>query len=208
MIRNTVFGLVPAFALAVGLLALTPLSSFAHCDTMDGPVVVDARAALAGADITPVLKWVLPEGEAEIRSAFQQTLSVRKLGGEARELADRWFFETLVRVHRAGEGAPYNGLKPAGSVADPSIILADKALEEGSVESLTEKISQAAAQGIRENFEPAYAAKKHSGHNVEAGRKYVAAYVQYIHYVEKLHAVIKSDAAHTEPAENASAHQH
>ncbi len=104
-----------ATALAtVSLLA--PRMALAHCDTLDGPVVIDARTALQQQDVTPVLKWVTANAEAEIRTAFDQVLAVRKLGGAAQALADRSFFETLVRVHRAGEGAPYTGLKPAGSV--------------------------------------------------------------------------------------------
>jgi Family of unknown function (DUF6448) len=41
---------------------------------------------------------------------FQRILLLRRLGHEAKELAARFFFETLVRIHRAGEGAPYTGL--------------------------------------------------------------------------------------------------
>ena len=96
-------------------LTLVPRPALAHCDTLDGPVVKDARAALDAKDLTPVLKWVEYEKEGEIREAFQHALAVRALGPEARALADRFFFETLVRVHREGEGAPYTGLKPEGT---------------------------------------------------------------------------------------------
>jgi hypothetical protein len=84
----------------------------AHCDTLDGPVVQTARTALEKGDITPLLKWVRVEDEKEIKDAFEKTLAVRRKGAEAKELADMYFFETLVRIHRAGEGAPYTGLKP------------------------------------------------------------------------------------------------
>ena len=89
---------------------------FAHCDTLDGPVVKTARAALEKGDVTPILKWVKKENEAEIRDLFKKTLSVRSKGKEAQELADMYFLETLVRVHRAGEGEPYTGLKPSVAV--------------------------------------------------------------------------------------------
>jgi hypothetical protein len=36
---------------------------FAHCDTLDGPVVAAARQALQQRDVTPVLKWVNAEME-------------------------------------------------------------------------------------------------------------------------------------------------
>ena len=86
----------------------------AHCDTLDGPVVTAAKEALDTGDANPVLIWVQEKDEAQIREAFNKTLSVRKLSPETKDLADMYFFETLVRVHRAGEGASYTGLKPAG----------------------------------------------------------------------------------------------
>ena len=105
--------LLAVMAALIGLLALiVPQPAFAHCDTLDGPVVLDAKAALEKGDVTPVLKWVKKDNEKEIRKVFSHTLAVRKLNPEARELADHYFFETLVRVHRAGEGAPFTGLKP------------------------------------------------------------------------------------------------
>jgi Family of unknown function (DUF6448) len=89
---------------AVGLLTLSSRPALAHCDTMDGPVVRDARVALDSRDVTPVLKWIAPGKEGEIREAFQHAVTGRALSAEARTLADRLFFETLVRVHREGEG--------------------------------------------------------------------------------------------------------
>lgn len=101
-----------AICLAAALWSAPALR--AHCDTLDGPVVAAARVALDKGDNTPVLKWIRAGQEAEVRTAFEQALVERTKGPEARELADRYFFETLVRVHGAGEGAPYTGLKPAG----------------------------------------------------------------------------------------------
>ncbi len=87
----------------IGLLC-TALSknAFAHCDTLDGSVVQTARIALEKGDVTPLLKWVHADDEKEIRVAFQKTLAVRAKGAAAKELADMYFFETLVRIHRAG----------------------------------------------------------------------------------------------------------
>jgi len=123
-------------AVTAGHLAFAPTPARAHCDTLEGPVVRDARAALEAQDVTPVLKWVEPDRESEIRQAFEQAQKVRGLGPEARALADRFFFETLVRVHREGEGAPYTGLKPAGTAVDPGIAASDDSLDTGSVEPL------------------------------------------------------------------------
>ena len=101
-----------AFALASAVLLLAPTAASAHCDGLDGPVVTAARKALESGNVNLVLIWVQKNDEAEIASAFQKTLSVRKLNAQVKDLADTYFFETLVRVHRAGEGEPYTGLKP------------------------------------------------------------------------------------------------
>jgi Family of unknown function (DUF6448) len=96
---------------ALGLLFLAQDRALGHCDGMDGPVVKAAQKALEAGNVNLVLIWVQKADEVEVRKAFDQTITVRKLGPEARALADRYFFETLVRLHRAGEGAPYTGLK-------------------------------------------------------------------------------------------------
>src|SRR6187402_881198 len=82
---------------------LAPHIALAHCDGMDGPVVKAAQKALDDGNVNLVLIWVQKNDEAEIKNAFEKALAVRKLNNEAKELADLYFFETLVRIHRAGE---------------------------------------------------------------------------------------------------------
>jgi hypothetical protein len=167
----------------------------AHCDSVDGPVVRDARAALEKREPTAVLKWVMPAREQEIREAFAQALAVRSLGADARDLADRHFFETLVRVHRAGEGETFSGLKPAAGV-DPAIALADRALESGSAAALSKEAAESIEAGIRRRFSLAHERRKHAADSVEAGRAYVEAYVDYIHFVESVHHLGLRGASH------------
>jgi len=154
---------------------------------MNGPVVTDAKKALDSGDPTAVLKWVKPEAEPEIHAAFAKTLAVRKASPAAKELADTWFFETLVRVHRAGEGAPYTGLEPAGTEVEPGIEAADHALESGSVDPLVKDLTSAIEASVRERFRHAVDAAREKDASVQAGREYVEAYVQFIHFVERLH---------------------
>jgi len=180
----------------------------AHCDTLDGPVVADARQALAKGDITPVLKWVQADDEQQIRSAFDRTVKVRAGGAEARELADLWFFETLVRVHRAAEGAPFTGLKPAGTDPGPAVRAADEALEKGSVDSLAKAVAAHAEAGVRERFEKAMKAKEHKDHSTPLGREFVQAYVEYVHYVENVHNVLAGAGGHHEEAAAPAEHHH
>lgn len=179
------------------ILFLYSINANAHCDTLDGPVVESARYALATDDVTPLLKWVPFDDEQLIRAAFQNTMEVRKLGGQAQKLADMYFFETLVRIHRAGEGASYTGLK-AGTEVDPAIALSDKALESGSVDKLIGVLTDATAKGIRERFHRALEKRKHVDESVTAGREFVEAYVIFTHYVEELHASVKGGTEHHE----------
>ena len=136
------------------------------------------------------------ESEWEIIAAFQRTLKVRALSPEAKELADMFFFETLVRIHRAGEGEPYTGLKPAGTPLDPAVKEADMALEKGSIEEFIGKLSFAMAEEVRSRFKAALTKKTHAEESVEAGREFVEDYVQFVHYVEKLHSQIKAHEGH------------
>ena len=173
-----------AFALAAALVWAAPAQ--AHCDTLDGPVVSAARAALETGNVNLVLIWVKKEDEPAIRSAFQKTRNVRQRGGEGKELADMYFFETLVRLHRAGEGAPYTGLAPAGAI-EPPVAAADKAIETGRLRELADLISARSEKGLHEHFEQVMAKKKYDPNAVEAGRAYSAAYVDFVHYAEQLY---------------------
>lgn len=183
-------------ALPLAATVLVTQEAFAHCDGLDGPVVEAARHALKSGDVSYALVWVLPEGEVEVRRAFQHALEVRGLGGEALELADHFFFETLVRVHRAGEGEPYTGLKPAGRDLGPAIPAADRALEAGSVAELEALLVEAVRHGLRARFDAAEAARGFDPTDVTAGRAYVAAYVPFLHYVEGLHAAAAGGHGH------------
>lgn len=181
-----------AAVLAASLAFASPAS--AHCDGLDGPVVAAARQALEHNDLNRVLIWVLPGDEAEIRAAFDHAIRVRRLGPEARELADRYFFETLVRVHRAGEGAPYTGLKPAGHDVSAAIRLADSAVASGTDGEVTRFITQQVADGIRDRFQDLLSKRSFDPEDVAAGRAYVASYVSFIHYVGALDAAARQAA--------------
>jgi len=170
--------------LAAGLTSFTG-KTLAHCDTLDGPVAIEARAALAKGDVTPVLKWVKAEYEAEIREVFSHVLKARAEGPAAREIADRFFLETVIRVHRQGEGAPYTGLKPAGTV-EPSVAAADQAVAAGSVEALANRLGEQAELAVRGKFTQLSDASKHKETSVAAGRDFVASYVAFVHFVEGL----------------------
>ena len=179
----------------------TPSRAQAHCDGLDGPVVKAAQKALAEGNVNLVLIWVQKADETEIKRAFDQTLAVRKLNPAARELADMYFFETLVRIHRAGEGAPFTGLKPAGRDLGPAIPAGDKALETGNVDPVVKLLAEKIERGLREHFKEATEKRKFAQDDIEAGREAVKTYVEYIHYVEGIYQAAPS-AAHGHFSEN------
>ena len=157
-----------------------------HCDTMDGPLVTLGVKALDAKNVNVVLPWVRAEDEPEIRHAFEHAQAVRGLGPEARSLADRHFLETLVRVHRAGEGAPFTGLKPAGLDHGAAVPAADRALKVGSPDAVIDLLVDAVSAGVRTRFAAAAQKQAFDLNDVAAGRRYVEAYVPYVHYVEQL----------------------
>jgi hypothetical protein len=176
------------------------------CDALDGPLVALARKALETGNANHVLPWVRPENENEARDAFEHALKARRLGGLAAELADRHFFETLVRLHRAWEGAPYCGLRPAGESPGPVMPAAESALETGLVKSLAGLLTEAVRSGLHRHFEAATARKAFSVNDIEAGRRYVEAYEAYVHYVEGLWRA--ATAAPAPPSEAPLARSH
>lgn len=196
--------LISSGILATALFLFSTASAFAHCDTASGPVIPEAKTALEKGDVTPILKWVKPEYEAEIKAAFTKTLTVRTQGPEAKALADQFFLETLVRIHRAGEGAPYNGIKD--EPVEPIVAMADKALAQGAADEMIKEIGNHMTAAIKQKFNKALAAKKDKDKSIAAGREFVEAYVTYMHYVEGIHGAITSLAGHQHagPSEKAA----
>jgi hypothetical protein len=188
---------IGSVAAAVIILVLgTAVSALAHCDTLDGPVINLARQALEKGDVKIILPWVAAEKETEIRKSFDLAIAVRGKGEKEKELADMYFFETLVRIHREGEGASYTGLKPAGLDLGPAIPAADKALESGNPGPLLKLLNEKIHEGIHKYYVEAREKKQHAGESVEAGRAYVQAYVPYLHFVERLYADATTQIAH------------
>jgi hypothetical protein len=159
----------------------------AHCDGLDGPVVKAAKKALETENVNLVLIWVKKEFEDDINNAFQKTLTVRKLSPEAKEMADMYFFETLVRLHRLGEGAPYTGLKPAGRDLGPAIPLADKSIEENSAKELLELLTDEVQNGLHQYFQNVISKKDYNTNDINAGREFIEAYVIFFHHVERIY---------------------
>ena len=145
---------IKLLAVTAVFFLLASTESFAHCDGLDGPVVKAARQALETKNVNLVLIWVGKNDENTIKEAFQKTLAVRNISKEVQEMADMYFFETLVRLHRAGEGEPYNGLKPAGRDLGPVIPAADLSIEKNSFDPINNVFTKAnlSTQEIKKLF--------------------------------------------------------
>jgi hypothetical protein len=189
--------------LSLAIVMLSTQTASAHCDAIDGPVVTAARDALRTGDFTLIAVWVKPSDEAALQVAFKQTLTVRALGDDARALADLYFFETAVRLHRAGEGEPYTGLAPAGSGASPALTAAETALRTRRDDALVELVVAKVRAGLHERFRDAVARRSHRRGDIAAGRAAVASYVDFIHYTLKVYT-----AATVEPVRHETPIRH
>lgn len=184
-----------AFVSSLVLAALVCAPAAAHCDSMSGPVVKDAQTALAEGRIDPVLKWVAEDNEAVIRETFEMTMAVRGESDVAKQVADNYFFETLVRIHRATEGEGFTGLKPAGSV-DPVIAATDRALQTGNGEELAEETAESVREGIQRRFADAHSKRQFAEESIAQGREYVTAYVELTHFVVGVDHLVTSGPSH------------
>jgi len=173
---------------------------------MDGPVVKAAKLALEKGTVNLILPWVPKKGEDELKEAFERTLRVRKMGKEAKELADYWFFETAVRVHREGEGEPYTGLKPAGLDEGPVVPRSEEAIEKGDASEVIEFLSHTVKEEVQKRLDHALSLKDYDENDVDAAREYVEAMLELILYSHKLYIYMTSAGGHA--VEAAHGHEH
>lgn len=189
--RLTVFAGVLLF---ISLAMAKPAG--AHCDSYDGPVITDARKAINAQNPALVLKWISASQESEIIPLFNKVVALKSGDAEIYQIVEKHFLETLVRLHRETEGAPYTGLKPAGTTK-AIVLMSDQALEKEDVDGMLKKLNNHIGQVVREKYETTVKLSRNRDDDAEAGRAYVKAYVDYTHTLEALHDVLESDhAAH------------
>jgi hypothetical protein len=193
-------GIAIATILAAGLLLFGTTSSKAHCDALDGPVAKAVQKALDNGNLYPVLAYAPAAAEDEIRAAFDSARKVRGLGSEARSLADRFFIETVIRLHRAGEGAPYAGLKPAGADYGPVIPAAERALESGDLSKLKALLVEVIEHALTERLARAREAQNaplqpKTAAEVLHARERVSAELGFVTFAETLHQAALGNGA-------------
>lgn len=168
----------------LSLLILSTNVIFAHCDTMDGPVIKDAKTAIEKNNINYILKWIQPQDENELKNAFLLAMKVRILNSDAMILADAYLYETLVRLHRSGEGVPFTGVKPSGTPIDEKILAADKSIELGNLSPLKGLVPNELIPELEKRFNKVMSLKNYDLNNIIAGRAYIESYVQFFKFAE------------------------
>lgn len=186
---RAIFSIV--FVSLIMIISTFPVS--AHCDSYDGPVIKDATKALETNNVQFILKWITAEQESEIIPLFNKTYSLKKGDKEIYSIVEKHFLETLVRLHRETEGAPYTGLKPAGTTKT-IVQLSDQALENKDIDGLLGKLNNHIGNVIRGKYETVAALDKIKNESAEKGRQYVEAYVDYTHTLEAIHDIIDNES--------------
>ncbi|WP_273654020.1 DUF6448 family protein [Cellulomonas fimi] len=166
------------------LLRLLVRPAAAHCDTEDGPAVTDGRRALQTGNVNIALKWVHPSQEREVREAFLRAVATHDLSPETRDVADRDFLDVLIRVHRAGEGATFTGIKPTGTPVPPRVAAADEALSSGRIDPLRGLVDDERWDELERRFDRAVALQGFDVDDLAAAREYLEAYVAFVTYAE------------------------
>lgn len=197
LFKNRTAGLQTILTLVIVSLFMIfgSVPASAHCDSYDGPTIKDAVKALETNNVKLVLKWIKPEQEKEIIPLFNKTYALKSGDKEVYAIVEKHFFETLVRLHRETEGAPYTGLKPAGTTK-PIILMSDQAIESRNIDDLLGKLNNHIGKVLKEKYEKVAALEKIKNDSPEQGREYVEAYVDYTHTIEAMHDIVEQGSGH------------
>jgi hypothetical protein len=179
-----------------------------HCDTRDGPVARAAMRALETRNLNYVLIWIPEESGGELRSFSERTLRARTAGGEAQEVADDWFFENTIRLHRAGEGAAYTGMKPSGLSEGPVVPGAEKAIETGDPGETIAFILKTVEDDLARRFGRVMEKKTYDANDVAAGREFIEAFIGWVVYAHHLYMSVTDAAGHDEQHGDKSGCEH
>lgn len=167
-----------------------------HCDSMDGPVVKAAIRALDEKNVNLILPYVPKDNENEVLDVYNKVIKLREQSSDAKYISDKYFFETVVRIHRAGEGAAFTGLKPAGIDHGMVVPVAEKAIEKENAEKLTRLLCNALKSEIEKKFARIMELKRQENGPVDKAREYVSNMLGFIVNSHKLYKCITADTSH------------
>ncbi|MDD1678839.1 MAG: DUF6448 family protein [Methanomicrobiales archaeon] len=160
------------------------------------------RKALESGNVNYALIWIPEESEPELKAAFDRTFRARKEGREIQEIADDWFFETAIRLHRAGEGEPYTGLKPAGLDEGPVVPRAERAISAEDPADPIQFILHTVEEDLQNRFKHVMNTKKYDVNDVRAGRAFIQAYINFVVYAHHLYLSVTSGGGHKKGGHN------
>lgn len=194
---HVIVAAVATAAVAIPLFLLQAAPASAHCDSRQGPVVQAAENALEKGDVNLILPYVKADQEEQLTMAFEQTLAIRQRGPEVQAVADEYFLETAVRLHRVGEGASYTGIKEETEEI-PALDAAEESLESGSADDLVALLEQDLGNQVTERFQGVLDARtaEQQQPSVETSRERVEAELMFEKYVLEINAAIHAEAAH------------
>jgi hypothetical protein len=199
-LMKTVMSSAVALAIVFGVSG----AARAHCDAEDGPVANAVKKALETGNINLVLPYAPASAEAELKATFAEARKVRTLGSDARKLADRSFLQTTIRLHRAGEGATFTGIKPAGINYGPMIPAAERAIETGNPETIKAVLIEGIDHVLGEKLAHVRELRKVTSEpanydEVAPARERISAELGFITFAEGVHqAVLGKTAPHHE----------
>jgi len=189
----TIATLIAAFA----VVAVQAAPASAHCDSREGPVVTSATQALEKGDVNLILPYVKADQEQELKAAFDETMAVRNRGPQVQELADEYFKETALRLHRVGEGASYTGIKEQLE-ENPALEAAEESLGQGNPDAVLTMLDGSLRAKVSERYQGVLDARAAEAANktVETSRERVEAELMFEKYVVDISSAIEAEAAH------------
>lgn len=167
-----------------------------YCDAMDGPVATAARRAIETKDVREVLAWVPQASEEELTTAFDRTLTERDKSREAKDIADLWFIETVVRLHMPEEGLPFTGLKPEGLEEGPVYARAKRAIADERPELLVRYLQNVLDDEVRIRFREVLAHKGSHPNDTEEGRAYIRAFLEFTGFCQGVYDHVTTSLGH------------
>jgi hypothetical protein len=159
-------------------------------DLGEGPVIKAARRALKTGNMNYVLVWVPEESEKKLKNLFEKTFCEQRAGKDGQNIAIGWYFETVSRLHCAGERALFTCMKNAGPDESTVILKAERAIETGDEKEIAEFVPKNYEDDFRHRFRDVMEKKNYAMNNVTAGRVYVAAFIDFIRYLHHTSASI------------------
>lgn len=200
-VGRAVVALLAATAVAVPLMLGTAAPASAHCDSAQGPVATAARDALAEGDVDLVLPYVKADQEQELTAAFNQTVAIRDSSPEVQKVADQYFVETAVRLHRVGEGASYTGLKDEVDVS-PALTAAETSLEAGTPDRVFKVLKRDLRTEVAERLDGVLEARaaEQADPSVETARERAEAELMFEKYILEIETATNAALGHDAPA--------